>query len=261
MGWNGAAEVGDGRFSVGMAKTKMVNRRGLLITFSGLDGAGKSTQIERLKNDLQQRGYVTRTVWARGGYTPGMEGLKRLARRLLRRKLPPSGHSAQRTQTFGKSWVRRLWLSLAILDLIWVYSVQLRWWKWRGQAVICDRYVWDTLIDFRLNFPHEGVERWLLWRSLVRIAAVPDVIFWMWIPVEESMRRSALKGEPFPDAPPVLAQRLSEYEALAITHDWHSLDGRRPIADLASEIQDIVVRGMEARRRAARPGRFDDLSN
>lgn len=239
----------------------MAKQRGLLVAFSGLDGAGKSTQIEWLKNDLQQRGYVTRIVWARGGYTPGMEGLKRLARRLLRRKLPPSGHSAQRTQTFSKSWVRRLWLSLAILDLTWLYSVRLRWWKWRGQAVICDRYVWDTLIDFRLNFPHEDVEQWWLWRGLARAATVPDVIFWMWIPVEESIRRSALKGEPFPDALPVLAQRLSQYEALAIVHDWHSLDGCRPIADLAGEIQEIVIRVIEARHRAAGLGRIGDLSN
>jgi thymidylate kinase len=218
----------------------MVKGRGLLITFSGLDGAGKSTQIEWLKNDLQQRGYVTRTVWARGGYTPGIEGLKRLARRLLRRKLPPSGHSAQRSQTFGKSWVRWLWLSLAILDLIWVYSAQLRWWKWRGQAVICDRYVWDTLIDFRLNFPHEGVERWLLWRLLIRSAPKPDAAFVMLIPVEESLRRSDLKGEPFRDSADVLSRRLQQYQLLLPSNKWDMLNGNEPVEALAEIIQHTL---------------------
>lgn len=238
--WNNATEVKVRRSGAGMAKTKMVNGRGLLITFSGLDGAGKSTQIEWLKNDLQQRGYVTRIVWARGGYTPGMEGLKRLARRLLRRKLPPSGHSAQRTQTFSKSWVRRLWLSLAILDLTWLYSVRLRWWKWRGQAVICDRYVWDTLIDFRLNFPHEGVERWWLWRLLMRSVPKPDAAFVILIPVEESLRRSDLKGEPFRDSAEVLNKRLEQYQRLFQDAPWRVLNGCQAKSELANEIRDLL---------------------
>lgn len=232
--WNNATEVKVRRSGAGMAKTKMVNGRGLLITFSGLDGAGKSTQIEWLKNDLQQRGYVTRIVWARGGYTPGMEGLKRLARRLLRRKLPPSGHSAQRTQTFSISWVRRLWLSLAILDLTWLYSVRLRWWKRHGQAVICDRYVWDTLIDFRLNFPREGVERWWLWRLLMRSMPKPDAAFVILIPVEESLRRSDLKGEPFRDSSTMLTKRLEYYRDLSKSVSWRVLDGNQPVPHLSS---------------------------
>ena len=52
----------------------------MLIEFSGLDCAGKSTQIDLLKKDLENGGLVVKVVWSRGGYTPGIMWLKNLVR-------------------------------------------------------------------------------------------------------------------------------------------------------------------------------------
>ena len=41
-----------------------------LITFSGLDSAGKSTQIDKVINYLNLKKQKVRLVWSRGGYTP-----------------------------------------------------------------------------------------------------------------------------------------------------------------------------------------------
>ena len=51
----------------------------MLLTFSGLDGAGKSTQINLLVDWFEKRGNKVSCLWARGGYTPGFEILKRFA--------------------------------------------------------------------------------------------------------------------------------------------------------------------------------------
>jgi thymidylate kinase len=238
----------------------MSKQHGLLVVFSGLDGAGKSTQIQILTDHLYETGQRTKYIWARGGYTPTLERLKGLARKTLKGGLPSSGHSVKRQQSFQKAYVRRLWLTVAMLDLIWLYGVKLRWQIWRGQAMICDRYLDDTLIDFRLNFPQEQIERWWLWRGLAHVTPTPDVTFWMWIPVEESVRRSAIKGEPFPDSPAVLTRRLSEYEALATLHGWQSLDGRRSIVDLAGEIQSTVDQVAQARQHSHGRARSSGLS-
>jgi thymidylate kinase len=179
-------------------------------------------------------------VWTRGGYTPFFEGLKTLLRRLLGRALPPSGHNPQRKQAFRKGPVRRLWLILAVLDLLWVYGVQVRWYQWRRQIVVCDRYLWDTMVDFRLTFPQENIEHWWLWRLLVRLTPRPQAAFLLLVPVEESVRRSDVKGEPFRDPPQVLAQRLAQYRALALTIPWYVLDGCRPVPELSSEILSAV---------------------
>ena len=52
----------------------------MLISFSGLDCSGKSTQINLLKEYLEDKGYEVRVVWSRGGYTPGVEFLKSIIR-------------------------------------------------------------------------------------------------------------------------------------------------------------------------------------
>ena len=216
--------------------------QGLIITFSGIDGAGKSTQIELLMARLREQGRRPISVWTRGGYTPLFEKLKTVWRRLAGRAVPPSGNNPQRTQALNKGWVRRLWLVLALLDLIRVYGMQVRWWRWRGRDVVCDRYLWDTLIDFRLNFPQEAFERWWLWRWLVKVTPQTDAAFLLLVPVQDSLRRSEIKGEPFRDSPEVLAQRSARYQALAQDGRWHMMDGLRPISELEAEILAEVTK-------------------
>ena len=211
-----------------------------LFVFSGLDCAGKTTQINCLLDYLRLRRQDPVYFWSRGGYTPLFEKAKRLVRQTTGRVLVPAGQSARRTETFRKSWVRRLWLAVSLLDLLLVYGVSIRWWRMRGRPVVCDRYLWDTLVDFRLNFPAEQVQEWRLWRLLALLAPRPDVSFLLLIPVEESMRRSELKDEPFPDSPEVLAQRLEHYEAQVAEGRWHVLDGQRPVADIFAEIRERV---------------------
>ncbi len=215
---------------------QMRSIRGSLITFSGLDGAGKSTQIALLTDYLLKSGRKPVYIWTRGGYTSVLQGLKTLSRRLLSRSLPPSGKSPQRSYAFSKWWVRRLWLSLSLLDLLWVYGVQIRWHRYRGRTVLCDRYVWDTAIDFRLNFPQEKLERYWLWRLLERISPQPDAAFLMLLSVEESVRRSEIKGEPFPDLVEVLRQRLAYYQDLIPRVPFHVLHGSQPIVTLFNQI-------------------------
>lgn len=225
-----------------------MNRRrsGCLITFSGLDGAGKSTQINLLMQQLRDKGEKPVYIWSRGGYTTLMEQSKALARRLLRRQLPPLGYSEQRTRTMRKGWIRRLWLTLSILDLMRVYGLRVRWLIWRGYAVICDRYLWDTQIDFRMNFGEDKVEQWWLWRWLTYITPSPDAAFLLMIPVEESLRRSEMKGEPYPSTAVELTDRLHQYEDLAQQGYIRILDGRRAVSDLQHEIQQIVAENLQA---------------
>jgi len=216
--------------------------RGALITFSGLDGAGKSTQVEQVLSSIRQHGRVPVYLWTRGGYTPTFERAKMAARRLLRRALPAPGSGVRRERFFGNPAWRRLWLAFSLLDLLWVYGVKVRWWLAQRRMVVCDRYLWDTFVDFRVNLPAEDVGRWWLWRALVAAAPTPDEAFLLTVPVEESVARSHRKDEPFRAEPEALARRLALYEALAAEGRWHVLDGMRPLNDLQQDIQDRLAR-------------------
>jgi thymidylate kinase len=207
-----------------------------LIVFGGLDGAGKSTQIDLLRARLARAGLRPALVWVRGGYTPLFTRAKALARRLGGRRVPPAGRGAARTRALARPWLRRAWLVLALVDLLLLLAVRVRLLRWRGRVVLCDRYLADTRVDFRLNFPGEAVERWVLWRLVERLAPRPDAAFLLLVPVAESERRSQAKREPFPDPAPVLVQRLAQYQALGAAGGCMVLDGSRPVTEVAESI-------------------------
>lgn len=208
-------------------------RRGQLWAFSGMDAAGKSTQIEMLLSALEARGARARRVWARGGYTPGFSLLKRWARASRAPVIPRSaGRSVERQQAFRNSAVRRVWLLMAIFDMALYYGVWIRWLRLRGLHVIADRYLVDTAIDFALAFPDERAVESRAWRMLARVAPRPARHFVMIVPVEESLRRSVLKGEPFPDDEATLTARLSRYQAMMDDEGMTRLDGLRPPVEL-----------------------------
>ena len=213
----------------------------MIITFSGLDGAGKSTQIGKLTRFLHQRGNMVYYVWSRGGYTPGMELVKGVFRGILGKKLPSSGHSQSRTESLSSPWVSYLWLSAAMLDLIFLYGVVVRLRSQLGQVVICDRYLGDTFLDFSLNFPQVEFEKMGLWWFLVWVTPKPDNSFLLLLPVSISIERSQLKQEPFPDSEETLEKRLEVYKSSSWFEGCVRIDGLQKIEVIAEQIQNSIV--------------------
>jgi len=183
-----------------------------MIAISGLDGAGKSTQISLLKSSFESNGRNVWIFWNRGGYTPGIELIKFYLRRLNFSAIPQTkGTSIQRNKSFSNPVIKKIWLTLSLLDLLYYYAIYIRVKEFFNNVVICDRYIVDTLIDFKLNFPEENIESWNLWKILNNFAVMPQKHFVLTISVKEALYRSKLKNEPFPDSESTLNIRLQSY--------------------------------------------------
>jgi len=216
-------------------------KRGLVIIFSGLDCSGKSTQIDLLDNKLSKNNEKSLVFWSRGGYTSGFQKLKDILRYFIGKILPRSGKSAERDRAFSNSFIRRIWISIAILDLIFFYSIYLRFKYFLNFNIICDRYLMDTNIDFKLAYPNDKTDNWLLWRLLKYTAIKPDFHFVSTIPVSDSIIRSKFKFEPFPDSPETLDKRLDLYNKELLSNgNLVHIDGMKDVNEIKKNVFNIV---------------------
>ncbi len=213
---------------------------GKLITISGLDGAGKTTQIDLMTEYLHSQNISVKYIWSRGGYTPGFLFLKDILRKLLGKKVAPSGRTEARAKKLGNPKIAKLWLSIAILDLLFLYAVYFRILMLFGKTIIADRYIWDTLIDFRLNFENIDVEKMFLWKFLIFCAPIPDSPIYLDIPLDVSVDRLSRKDEPFPDSAETLGKRLENYRSLMTRANWKSINAIQSIAEVQNDILKVL---------------------
>lgn len=194
----------------------------IMISFSGIDSAGKSTYIDLLKEHFDQNEIRYKVVWSRGGYTSIFEVAKKIFRTLAGKKLPESGHSKQRDRMFQKRSVAAIWYIIAMIDLIRLYAFTFRIYKLLGYTVICDRYIWDTYVDFSFQFSVEKIQKSILWRILEITYRKPDISLFLYITPEESLRRSTDKNEPFSEPLDKRQERIKVYNILDNGGKWSS---------------------------------------
>lgn len=127
-----------------------------LLVLSGLDGSGKSTQAELLAGRLKEEGYSVGTVWNR--WEPIVSApLVRLARLRLKsaENVTPEGYSGftrAKQRKMKSPWKRRLWQLMVWSEYSFEVNTRLFPHILRRRGVICDRYVYDTMIDMAINF-------------------------------------------------------------------------------------------------------------
>jgi dTMP kinase len=237
-----------------------MSRRGRFITFEGIEGTGKSTQIRRLAAFLRRRGAQVVVTREPGG-TPGAERLRRL---LLER---------------GRRWSPRA--ELLIVNAARTAHVQevilpaLR----RGAWVVCDRFTDATLA-------YQGYGRSLPLREVRAANALatgglaPDRTLLLDLPARCSLGRAlrrAAQRTRFEDEPEAFHRRVrAGYRAIArreprrVRRIDASGDRGHVAARVVGALQDILPppgqrarRGRRAfrrhrarsRKRAARAGR------
>ena len=211
------------------------------IVFSGLDGSGKSTQIELIKNKFSNINQKSYSFWSRVGYSPGFEKIKSFIRFFMSSNYKKKGFTKERKIAFSSNVFRKIWLIIAVLDLIFYYSFFLRLKMILGYNLICDRYLIDSEIDLKIAFPDEKVNKWFLWKVLKLLSLNPDYHFILIISSNESFKRSISKNEPYPDEKDILIKRLKYYKQLSKRNNKYILiNCEKSINEIKNEIKSHI---------------------
>ena len=212
-----------------------------LVIFSGLDGSGKSTQINLLKTQIVSSNGNCKVFWARIGYTDRFEYLKSFIRKNIKNDIPP-GKSEKRNRIFENKLFFFIWINLALFDLIILWGIIQRYYLFFNYTIICDRYIVDSEIDLKLNFPEFDYKRNILWRLLILLLPKKQQGFCLWIDPNLSLARSKLKDEPFPDDVKTLKSRLLLYKNhyFISTNKYHKIECNGSINEIFNEIKTTL---------------------
>ncbi len=200
---------------------------GRLITFEGIDGSGKSTQIARLQHSLETRGYRVLVVREPGG-TPISEQIRELLLHSDSAELHP------RTEALLFSAARSQLVHEVMLPALAA-----------GAIVICDRYA-DSSIAYQGYGRELPLEEIITTQKFATSDLRPDLKVLLDVPVEiSSERKSQDPADRMEGAGETFMARVREgYLRLARSQpeEWLIVAAQTSTEQIAEEIENYVVK-------------------
>jgi thymidylate kinase len=142
-------------FQRGLAmRAEQRNERTKFVSFSGIDGAGKSTQIQRFCARLEQAGlsYLLVSFW---DDVARFKGLREEASHRIfkgdRGVGTPATPITRRDKNVRSWWMTVLRLCIYLADAISTRSLMSKARRFNVDVVIFDRFIYDELANLRLN--------------------------------------------------------------------------------------------------------------
>lgn len=168
----------------------------MLITFSGVDGSGKTTQAKALQSAFATCHIQANYVWNRGGSASWLRFFTKWGKKQAQEAQERSTTSTEakvrsRQQRFRSLWLRWGWAWLTTVELLVRYTRRVALPLLLGRVVVCDRYVYDTLADWAAYFNDPAIEQRWAARVLRLLSPRPHLAYWLDVSPTDARTRSA----------------------------------------------------------------------
>ena len=192
----------------------------MFIVFEGLDGCGKTTQVELLEKKLKENGYKNIKLVREPGSTKVSEEIRNI---LLYNKLTD---------------IQRLFLFLASRNIVTneqiIPSIK------NGDIVICDRYAPSTLAYQGYGKKVADIELIHKMNNLACEQVHPDLVIFIDVPIKECMKRMDIEDEMEKSSIPVYEKIYNGYKQLSKNLNWITVDGTQDIEEISNKIFNII---------------------
>lgn len=213
----------------------------LVVAFSGMDGAGKSTLSGRLADNLHDLGISTALIW----YRIGLRGkwLERVAtsgRRLYRHVREDVSEQVSRERGVPTGVARRgvvgwVWMTTITTSFLAnIYRQYLG--SWNRDVLLFDRHAVDSLVT--LDVMYEDADARMQRAAIVKALPAPSLTVYVDVPPHVSRAR---KPDDIFAVQALERQRQSYRRHIADFPGIRLLDGTRSIGELTAAVTKIVL--------------------
>lgn len=210
-----------------------MSSHGLLISLSGIDGAGKSNVADRIRDILlADYGIPSRYLWCKFGDHPLSR--YRLGKLVKHRRTTKSGQSHRRSMP---SFAFRLYsgglLAFHLAQIAFAVRASLR----RGLSVVCDRYIFDTMVDLQQDLQYSKPKavgtfgaKWI---------PMPDSGFLLDLEAETAFARKTDSA-----SLAYLKERRAMYRQVADEYGLTIVDASQSIEEVVRSVMQQVTKGL-----------------
>jgi dTMP kinase len=222
---------------------------GRLIIVEGIDGSGKSTQLDLLRKWLVNQGYLV--IFSEWNSSPIVKGITRRGKR--QQLLSPMSFSLIHAADFASRTYSQIMPALQA-----------------GAIVLADRYVYTAYVRDAVR----GVNRaWL--RRLYSFAVPPTLAFYFDVPLDEAMKRISvgraelkyyeagldlgLSSDPYESFRLFQGLVRTEYEQVVNEFGLMRMDATESLVQQQQRMRDIVRPHLDDAMRQPNPAPIDAL--
>jgi len=217
-------------------------KKGLLACFMGIDGSGKTTLAKRVNEYLKEEELDCCYVYGR--VIPIISRfLMWIGRRFLLKKRKEdifhdySDYTGQKREIFKNRFISRIYEWSILFDQVIQINLKIRPRLLSGKIVICDRYVFDTVItDIAVDLDYSNSDTINLINKLFHVTPKPGITFLIDVPEEVAYRRKN-------DIPHLsyLSERRKLYLAVGKSFGVITLDGSKSINEVSEEAYRLIL--------------------